>query len=164
MKSMLFTVGFIITAQSLLFGQTDSTVIKSVPNIKELKAGDKKVVFPESPKGYSLVFKGSNRTPIIDESGSITTPLVATNVNLYFQLVSQVSDSIKYDVSRQVVVPGKFSDSGVNPQPFVIPALREWHGGKGELFLTATSRIVLNAANEKQLQNAANILDRKSVV
>jgi len=161
MKSILFTVAFVIVAQGLLFGQTDSTVIQSVPNIKEIKVGDKKVIFPESPKGYSLVFKGSNRAPIIDESGSITTPLVATNVNLYFELISQASDSIKYDVSKQVVVPGKFPDGGVNPQPFVIPALREWHGGKGNFSLTAASRIVLNTANERQLQNAASILKQE---
>jgi len=161
MKNILFTVGLIVITQGFLFGQTDSTVIQSTPNIQAIKTGDRKIVFPESPKDYSLVFKGSNRAPIVNPSGAITMPLVATKVNLYFELISKVSDSIKFDVSKEIVVPGKFPDSGVNPQPFVIPALREWHGGKGNFFLTASSRIVLNAADGKQLRNAANILKQE---
>jgi hexosaminidase len=161
MRRILFTVGLLIITQGFLFAQTDSTIVQSIPNIKEIKTGDKKVIFPESPRGYSLVFKGSNRTPVVNSSGGITTPLVATKVSLYFELVSKLSDSIKFDVSKEILVPGKFSDEGTNPQPFVIPALREWHGGNGDFSLTTSSRIVLDAANEKQLKNAANILKQE---
>jgi hexosaminidase len=158
MKNVLLTVALIITTQGFLFGQTDSTVVQSIPGVRAIKTGDQKIVFPESPKGYHLTFKGSNRTPVIDSLGRITTPLVATTVKLYFQLVSKISDSIKYDVSKEITVPGKFPDAGLNPVPFVIPTLREWHGGNGDFFLTASSRIVLNVADEKQLQKAADIL------
>ena len=158
MKNILFTLGLIIITQGFLFGQTDSTVIRSIPSVQAIKVGDKKIVFPESPKGYQLIFKGSNRAPVIDAVGRITTPLVATTVKLYFQLINKTVDSIKYDVSREITVPGKYSDGGINPQPFVIPALREWHGAKGDVSLTSSSRIVLTVANEKQLQIAANIL------
>lgn len=158
---MLITVGLIIITTGFLFGQTDSTIVKSVADVKEIKAGDQKIVFPESPRGYSLVFKGSNHEPIINPSGKITTPLVATKVKLYFQLINQTTDSIKYDVSKEITVPGKYADTGVNPQPFVIPALREWHGDKGNFILTKTSRIVLNANDESALKNAAGILKQE---
>ncbi|WP_316804287.1 family 20 glycosylhydrolase [Pedobacter nototheniae] len=158
MKKTLIVIGLLILKSHFLFAQTDSTVVQSVSDIKEIKTGDRKIVFPDSPKGYLLILKGSDHNPIIDESGRITTPLVATKVNLYFQLVSQANDTLKYDVSKQVTVPGKFSNGGTNGQPFVIPALREWHGGNGDFFLTASSRIVLNPADEKQLQSAADIL------
>ncbi|MGM9477814.1 family 20 glycosylhydrolase [Pedobacter sp. GSP4] len=161
MKNILFTVGLIILTQGFLFGQTDSAIVKSIPNIKAISLGDKKIVFPESPNGYHLVFKGSNRGSVVDENGNITTPLVASKVDLYFQLINNTSDSVKYDISKQVVVPGKFPDGGVNPQPFVIPALSEWHGSKGDISLTASSRIVLSAVHEKELQRAANILKQE---
>lgn len=158
MKNILFTFGLIITAQTFLFAQTDSTLVESIPSVQAIKAGDQKIVFPEGPRGYRLTFKGSNRTPVIDSAGTIITPLIATTVKLYFQLISETTDSISYDVSKEITVPGKFPDGGLNPMPFVIPALREWHGTKGEFFLTASSRIVLNTADEKQLQSAAIIL------
>nr|WP_199158493.1 family 20 glycosylhydrolase [Pedobacter sp. ASV2] len=158
MKKIALIVSLVIITNSFLFAQRDSLIVQTVASIPVLKLGDKKVILPQNPKGYKLVLSGSDHIPIIDALGNITAPLVATKVSLYFQLISEVSDTIKYDVSRQIIVPGKFSDGGINPQPFVIPALREWHGGKGEFFLSPNSRIVLNIADEKQLQKAADIL------
>ncbi|WP_432708980.1 family 20 glycosylhydrolase [Pedobacter sp.] len=48
--------------------------------------------------------------------------------------------------------------SQTNPQPFVIPALREWHGGKGEYLLKSSSRIVLSKGKKEALEKAASIL------
>lgn len=44
------------------------------------------------------------------------------------------------------------------PCPKVIPALQEWKGGNGKLFLPATGNIVINPAYEAQLLSTARIL------
>ncbi|WP_183578051.1 family 20 glycosylhydrolase [Mucilaginibacter sp. X5P1] len=147
--------------RSLALGQVDSTVIKSVSGIPVIKPGDTKVTFPEEPNGYHLVLKGSDHNPVIDSTGRIVKPLVAKNVTLYFQLLSNTNDTLKYDISKQVFVLGKYADKGINPQPFVIPALREWHGGEGTFVLTRASRIVVNIRDKQVLQKAAVILQKE---
>jgi hexosaminidase len=142
----------------LAMSQTASK-IPAVADIKAVSPTDKKIAFPASPEGYQLIYRGSDRIPVIDSIGSINTPLVNTKVNLYFQLVSLSVDTLVHDISKQVVVPGKFATSG-NPQPFVIPALREWHGGNGDYLLKPSSRIVLNSNHKGPLEKAANILKK----
>ncbi|SDS49897.1 hexosaminidase [Mucilaginibacter mallensis] len=147
--------------RSLSFAQVDSSVIKSVSGIPAIKPGDTKVTFPEAPNGYHLVLKGSDHNPIIDSTGRVAKPLVAKNVTLYFQLLSNTNDTLKYDVSKQVFVHGKYADTGINPQPFVIPALREWHGSAGTFVLTHASRIVINIRDKQVLQKAIVILQNE---
>ncbi|NML37033.1 family 20 glycosylhydrolase [Chitinophaga sp. G-6-1-13] len=43
-----------------------------------------------------------------------------------------------------VTVPGKYATNTGNPRPFVIPALREWCGGKGSYTLPATPALVID--------------------
>ncbi|WP_183557897.1 family 20 glycosylhydrolase [Mucilaginibacter sp. SP1R1] len=161
LKKSLLAIALIIFTPGFLFAQNDSTVVKSVPDIQVVNQGDTRIVFPVNPNGYHLILKGSDHTPIIDSTGRIINPLVSTKVNLYFQLVSNSTDTIKYDVSKQVVVPGRFANKGVNPQPFVIPALREWHGGAGDFYLTPAARIVVNIADKAVLQKVADILQKE---
>ena len=150
---MFFTLGFV-------FSQSNNSIIQSVTDVPSIKPGDKKITFPASPDGYHLILKGSDYTPVIDSTGRIVKPLVATKVNLYFQLISNVTDTVKYDVSKQITVPGKFIDKGINLQPFVIPSLREWHGDAGDFFLTRSSRIVVKA-HTQALQKVAGILQKE---
>ncbi|NOW95612.1 family 20 glycosylhydrolase [Mucilaginibacter sp. SG564] len=151
----------ILLVGQLGFAQTNTKTAPPVPEVRTIQPGDKRIFAPQAPEGYHLLFKGSDRSPIIDSTGAIVTPLVESKVNLYFQLISNQIDTLKYDVSKQVTVPGKFADKGSNPQPFVIPALREWHGGVGNYALTASSRIVVNMVNKTALQKVASILKRE---
>jgi hexosaminidase len=151
----------ILLMSELGLAQTKNKTIPVVPEVYAIQPGDKKIVSPQSPEGYHLLFKGSDRSPIIDSTGAIITPLVESKVNLYFQLISNQTDTLKYDVTKQVTVPGKFADKGINAQPFVIPALREWHGGQGNYVLTSSDRIVLHTANRNLLQKVAVILKRE---
>jgi hexosaminidase len=150
---MFFTLGFV-------FSQSKNPIVQSVPDVLSIKPGDKKITFPASPDGYHLILKGSDYTPVIDSTGRIVKPLVVTKVNLYFQLISNVTDTVKYDVSKQITVPGKFIDKGINLQPFVIPSLREWHGDAGDFSLTHSSRIVVNS-HTQALQKVAGILQKE---
>ena len=51
-----------------------------------------------------------------------------------------------------------FIVSEQEPCPSVIPALQQWKGGNGKLFLPAEGRIVVNPDNEVQLLSTARIL------
>lgn len=51
-----------------------------------------------------------------------------------------------------------FIVSAQEPCPSVIPALQQWKGGNGKLFLPAKGRIVVNPDNEVQLLSTARIL------
>ena len=151
----------VLLISELGFAQTNNKTAPPVPEVRAIQPGDKRIVSPQSPEGYHLLFKGSDRSPIIDSTGAVITPLVESKVNLYFQLISNQTDTLKYDVSKQITVPGKFADKGINPQPFVIPELREWHGGRGNYALTSSDRIVINTANRTTLQKVAAILKRE---
>ncbi|MGE7776508.1 family 20 glycosylhydrolase [Chitinophaga sp. NPDC101104] len=47
-----------------------------------------------------------------------------------------------------------------NPVPFVIPGLREWHGGTGAFSLRASSAIVLEPASAQALSATAEVLQQ----
>ncbi|MGZ3756756.1 MAG: family 20 glycosylhydrolase [Mucilaginibacter sp.] len=161
MQKFILTIGLVVLTSGISFSQSSNPIVQSVPDIPVPKSGEKSIVYPASPTGYHLVLKGSDHNPIIDSTGRIVSPLSETSVSLYFQLINNNMDTIRYDVSKQVTVPGKYADKGDNPQPFVIPALREWHGGTGDFHLTETSRIVLNNADKSTLKTAADILKKE---
>jgi len=161
MQKFIFTIGLIVLTSGFTFSQSTNPIIQSVPEVPVLKPGEKSIMYPANPTGYHLVLKGSDHNPVIDSTGRIVPPLSATKVSLYFQLISNNIDTMRYDVSKQVIVPGKHADKGVNPQPFVIPSLREWHGGTGDFYLTGASRIVLNNTDKDILQKAASILQKE---
>lgn len=146
---------------NIAFSQTSGKTGPFVPNLQPVQPNDKKIVFPVSPQGYHLQFKGSDHTPIIDSTGKIINPLVDEKVNLYFLLRSNTNDTLTYDVSKQILIPGRFTGKGVNPQPFVIPSLKEWHGDVGNYFLTPHARIVINTAQKQLLLKAAIILQKE---
>lgn len=161
MQKFILTIGLIVLTSGFTFSQSTNPIIQSVPDIQALKPGEKRIVYPANPTGYHLVLKGSDHNPIIDSTGRIVAPLFVTRVNLYFQLIDNNTDTIRYDISKQVMVPGKYADKGTNPQPFVIPSLREWHGGTGDFYLTPASRIVLNNTDKDVLKKTADILKKE---
>lgn len=156
--------GIVILAISsgFLFAQSKKDSVPSVAEIPAIKQGNTKIVFPLTADGYHLLLKGSDHTPVIDSTGRIMMPLVPTKVTLYFQLVKNNADTLSYDVSKQVIVPGKFNgDKEVNHQPFMIPALREWHGASGNFNLSDAKRMVINTADKDMLIKAASILQKE---
>ncbi len=47
-----------------------------------------------------------------------------------------------------------------NPEPTVVPVLREWHGGSGSVFLNASSNIVVDSAYASQLLATAQLFQQ----
>ncbi|MGY0038306.1 glycoside hydrolase family 20 zincin-like fold domain-containing protein [Pedobacter sp. NJ-S-72] len=158
MKKILLLISVVVFVPHFLFAQNSGHIAPSVTGVPEIKQGDTKITFPANPDGYHLLFKGSDRSPVVDSTGKIISPLVTKKVNLYFQLVNNTTDTIRFDVVKQVVIPGKYQNNAGNQQPFVIPSLSEWHGGNGDFQLKATTRIVVNTADQNILQKAAVIL------
>jgi len=160
MQKVILTIALVIITKAFVYAQNNNPLVQSLPVVPVIKFADKKIAYPTAPDGFHLILKGSDYNPIIDSTGRIIKPLTAKNVTLYFQLVNNNNDTLKYDVSKQVLVPGRYIDSGANAQPFVIPSLREWHGLKGDFILTRSSKIVINA-RDKQAQKAATILQKE---
>ncbi len=118
-----------------------------------IRQGDQQLSLPAAPAGYQLKLRGSDRLPVIDREGHIHTPLTDATVHLYF-LLERTQDHASVDVARTVTVPGKYATGG-NKAPLVIPALREWHGGKGDYQFSAGSGVVIDPVYASQLSGIA---------
>ncbi|MDR2561152.1 MAG: family 20 glycosylhydrolase [Holophagales bacterium] len=99
---------------------------------------------PAVPASHRIEFYGSDNVNVVALDGSYYRPLVGMDVNVMYRItnVNNQEDSIVSQGDIAFKVKGKYSDRGHNPEPDVIPALREWHGGKGEFRLTQQSRLV----------------------
>jgi hexosaminidase len=159
----------VIISYALLFGgavsaqQNDSVLFKQIGRqvyfADKVKNGE--AVLPELwvPKGFRALLKGTDRLAVINSEGKVFTPLEQVDVALFYQLQRE-SDQLTMDMQTLTLkVPGKFNGSGieVNAKPFVIPALREWHGANGTFQLKNKSRIVLTDKSPV-LQTIASLL------
>ncbi|MGI2293553.1 discoidin domain-containing protein [Paenibacillus sp. GXUN7292] len=114
--------------------------------------------FPELDEGYTASLISTDNLQVIDADGNIHKPLVSQLVQLYFKLESTNDASYFAMANAAVLVPGQYEQQpDSNPEPRVIPSLREWLGGQGKLTLTAQSKIVIDLASEGQLRDMAEI-------
>ncbi|WP_220101275.1 family 20 glycosylhydrolase [Chitinophaga oryzae] len=139
------------TAQHIADSATFALAAASVKTIPAIHSTTRQLPLPTAPAGYSLQLKGTDRLPVIDRQGRITTPLVNVPVSLYFVLLRH-RDSATMDVPNiTVTVPGKYAANAGNPPPFVIPALREWYGGKGNYTLPNNPALVIDTRDTAAL-------------
>ncbi|MDR2562230.1 MAG: family 20 glycosylhydrolase [Holophagales bacterium] len=99
---------------------------------------------PAVPASHKIEFYGSDNVNVVALDGSYYRPLVSMDVNVMYRITNvkfQEDSAISQD-DIVFSVKGKYADRGKNPEPDVIPALREWHGGKGEFRLTQQSRLL----------------------
>ena len=132
-------------------------IVNSITSIPDLTADSNKITLPEVPEGYKISLFGSDKLPVIDLGGKIHKPLVDTPVNLLFKVEDKENPSI-YGITKNIAVnvPGQYkSNESANPEPKVIPSLREWFGHEGQFKLTDSSRIVVNPSYKNELQTAA---------
>ena len=106
------------------------------------------------PSGASIRFC-ADYDQVIDEDGTIYTPLQAKTVKGFYEVYKldgdgEVSDSAK-SAEFTVSVPGQYTDgSNANAKPDVIPELQEWHGAAGGNFIASVfSRIVVGSSELK---------------
>ncbi len=134
-------------------------IANQIKEIAAISAGQARIVLPQMPDGYQVTLYGSDRLQVIDKEGNIHPPLVDAKVNLLFK-VEDKSNPKFTGISGNVLVtvPGQFIQTDdLNKEPKVIPSLREWLGRTGELALTNSSRIVVNPADAKALEESAEL-------
>lgn len=126
-----------------------------------ISEGDTQLNLPAVPAGYTLTLVNTDSLPIIDAQGGIHEPLVDTQVQLLLQIQSDSDPADLLTDNALVTVPGLFKQTSErNPEPRVIPSLREWVGATGEFHLTANSKIVVREADEAALRGTADILQQ----
>lgn len=138
-------------------GNAVTTIAKAITEIPAIANGQTTIALPQVPAGYAVSLFGSDRLPVIDSDGNITTPLVDVNVNLVFQVVDENNPSDSA-ISRAVpvTVPGLHTQQEhLNKEPKVIPSLREWYGRTDHFVLEQTSRIVVHTDDVTKLQKIA---------
>lgn len=110
-------------------------------------------------EGYNVELFGSDHKEIISLTGVVNKPLNETKVNLIYKLSSKENgDVIESRSNATITIPARehpLGGSGRNTKPDVIPSLREWIGGDGNVTLTNTSRIVVSTKDKTTLEKVA---------
>ena len=130
---------------------TDKMIVQPVIN-----KGISNYKMPVTPEGFSLQLIGSDNLSVVTKSGAVFTPLNNMKVNLLFKATKE-KDQSTIEIPVAVEVKGSHSNQMGNAKPFVIPSLREWVGGEGNLVLTNKSRIVVDAKFATELLPAATV-------
>ncbi|MFB7813398.1 S-layer homology domain-containing protein [Paenibacillus chitinolyticus] len=121
-------------------------IIGGIQKLDPVVKGQTSLNLPVMPPGYKISVYGSDALPVIDKEGAIHPPLSDRTVQLLLQVESE-SDPSRKGVTGNigVHVPGLYTQTpDRNPEPKVIPSLREWAGGTGSFALSASSRIVIS--------------------
>lgn len=136
-------------------------MMEAVKNSIVVSEGDTQLSLPAVPADFTLELVNTDSLPVIDAQGNIHAPLVDTQVQLLLQIQSVSDPTYLLTDNVLVTVPGLFQQtSDRNPEPRVIPSLREWLGATGEYRLTDSSRIVIRAEDEAALRRTADILQQ----
>lgn len=158
----LLLITSFLTAQNG-FSASDSAFLKENISFNlHLAKGTTTYSIPANPDGYKLEFINTDNLSVINKEGKVNTPLSDLTVNVFFK-ATKLSDKSFAEFCTPVQVKGLYVNQNLNPKPFVIPALCEWHGGIGQFKLTANTRIVVEKANKQVLQQAAQILQTELV-
>jgi len=94
---------------------------------------------------YKAVVYGSDNKNVIDLEGHVYQPLVTKKVLLILDIIDTKTGEVidQLDRNIEVTIDGKYSDSGVNEVPNVVPGLREWYGLEGNFVVTENTRIAV---------------------
>ncbi len=147
----------LFSSHQIIFAQTRIDSIEVVQLQSQLqsniKIDGKTLSLPKQNK-YNFELIGSDNQTIIDLNGKVNQPLISKSINLLFK-ITRKSDKATTEIPvKDLKINGKYTNAGINPKPFVIPSLREWHGEKGEFNLTSSSKIVIENNNSENLEVA----------
>ena len=95
-------------------------------------------------EGYDIEVFGSDNKATVSLDGKVTRPLETQTVKLLYRITNKEDgSSFTTEKNAEVTIPAREnSEEGTNAKPNVIPELREWVGGTGEVDLK-DARIVL---------------------
>ncbi|RJX39187.1 beta-N-acetylhexosaminidase [Paenibacillus pinisoli] len=137
-------------------------MMEGVKSSIAVSEGDAHLNLPAVPAGFTLSLVNTDSLPVIDAQGNIHAPLVDTQVQLLLQIQSDSDPAYLLTDNALVTVPGlNKQTSDRNPEPRVIPSLREWLGATGEFRLTDQSKIVISEEDEAALRGTAGILQQE---
>ena len=107
-------------------------------------------------EGYDIEVFGSDNKATVSLDGKVTRPLETQTVKLLYRITNKEDgSSFTTEKNAEVTIPAREnSEEGTNAKPNVIPELREWVGGTGEVDLT-DARIVLG---DEEFKAAADTL------
>lgn len=102
---------------------------------------------------YKTVVAGSDKRSVISLDGKVYEPLTDQKVLLILDIVEVATGKVVGRVDRniEITVEGRYSTSGTNKVPNVVPGLREWYGLSGNFTVTNNTRIVSTEASLKAL-------------
>jgi hexosaminidase len=137
--------------------------VKVISQIKpHLSSDGKSVVLPESPDPqYEVALYGSDNKQIIGMDRAYYEPISNMTVNILYKVTNKKdrSDTAVSEDDVPIQVKGTHTrEEGDNPVPNVIPGLREWKGYKGNLTLTPSSKIVVDARSGEALKETAELI------
>lgn len=159
-QHLLLMSFFLVSVQAVTqskMAPSDSIYLKEKMVMESyISMGTATYKMPVSPDGYRIELIGSDNLSVITKSGIVFTPLNNMAVNLLFK-ATKINDNSYAEIPCSIQVEGIYKDQGRNVKPFVIPSLREWHGGEGNFVLTTGSRIVVDAKYASVLTQAAKI-------
>lgn len=137
-------------------------IMDAVKNSIVVSEGDTVLNLPAVLEGYTLTLVNTDSLPVIDVQGNIHAAFVDTQVQLLLQIQSDSDPTYLLTDNALVTVPGLYEQtSDRNPEPRVIPSLREWLGATGEFRLSDKSKIVIRADDEAVLRGTADILQQE---
>lgn len=137
----------------------DTTKVRSIDSLNYTpRAGEDLTTFHEAPlydvesnqlllprvEGYTTSIRGSDRRATIALDGQVERGLETQEVALLYTLTNKESgEEIFTTTEAHITIPGKeLTFHGSNAMPNVLPQLREWAGGDGNVVISEASRIV----------------------
>ncbi len=127
----------------------------TINEIMAIEKQDKSIKNPKVPEGYEIELIGTDRLQVINNNGDISSPIVNSDVHLYYQLIDKKTNNRTDIPNIHVTVPGTLSKSeSDNPCPEIIPAIREWKGRTGYFSLNECGNIVVDTDNYNTLKKS----------
>lgn len=134
---------------------SDPSTVAASLTVAPVQKGDTKLaISSEVPEGYTVELVGANYEQVIGSDMTIYPPVSDTEVKVQFKVIKGEQSAKSQDIT--VAVPGAMTEpANANEKPDVIPALREWVGGKGDFTVSSATRVVVDEAYALELMNAA---------
>lgn len=115
-------------------GLTASQLAAELTGIPDPSSGETQLIMPTVPAGYTVRIESSDNTAVISTNGTIIPPVVATTVNLVFEIIRISDESKASTITCTVNVPAKI----INEQSLGLDGIGTSHGVLSPEFSTTT--------------------------
>lgn len=157
----ILTAALIVAAGYLIQGQKTVRAADPLQDFNEAPtySSDTNTLTLPTLDGYQVSLLGSSHKEIIALDAAVERPLNDTEVSLVYKLTSDTDGTVTEGrTNAKITIPARknpITTDGGNKKPDVIPSLREWVGGSGNVTLTEQSRIVVKTSDRAELEKIA---------